>query len=151
MKKVKVVGPDELPVNVWKYMGEMRIKFLTRMFNKLLMGEWMPEEWKRSVLITIYKNKGDPQCCGSYRGMKLMSHTMKIWKRIIEAGLRDRIEISKQQYGFMLGKETTDAIFALRMLMEKYRKGQRELCCVFVNLKKAYRVSRKFPILNKII
>ena len=73
-----------------------------------------------------------------------MSHTMKVWERIIEARLRDRVEINKQQYGFMLGKGTTDAMFALRMLMEKYREGQRELHCVFVDQEKAYgRVPRE--------
>ena len=46
-----------------------------------------------------------------------MSHTMKIWERIIEARLRDRVEISKQQYRFMPRKETTDAMFALRTFM----------------------------------
>ena len=35
-------------------------------------------------------------------------------------------------------KGTTDAMFALKMLMEKYRKDQRELHCVFVDLEKAY-------------
>ena len=125
-------------------MREMRIEFLTRLFNKLIMGERMPEEWRRSVLNPIYKNKGDAQCCGSYRGIKLMSHKMKIWERIIETRLRDRVEISKQQYGFMPGKGTTDAMFAIRMLIEKYRKGQRDLRCLFVDLKKAYdKVSRK--------
>ena len=58
MKKGKAVGPDELPVKVWKCMGEMGIKFLTRLFNRLLMGERMPEEWRRSVLIPIYKKRG---------------------------------------------------------------------------------------------
>ena len=53
-----------------------------------------------------------------------MSHTMKVWERIIEARLRDTVEISKQQYGFMLGKGTTDAMFTLRVLMEKYREGK---------------------------
>ena len=67
-----------------------------------------------------------------------MSHTMNVWERIIEARLRDRVEISKQQYEFMSGKGTTNAMFALRMLMKKYRKGQRELHCVFVNIEKAY-------------
>ena len=88
MKKGKAVGPDELPVEVWKCIGKMGITFWTRLFNRLLIGERMPEEWKRSVLIQIYKNKGDAQCCGNYRGIKLMSHTMKVWERIIEAGLR---------------------------------------------------------------
>ena len=107
------------------------------------MGERMPEEWRRSVLIPMYKNKGDAQCCRNYKRIKIMKHTIK-WERIIEARLRDSVEISKQQYGFMPGKGTTDAMFALRMLMEKYREGQRELHCVFVELEKAYdRVPRE--------
>ena len=90
----------------------------------------MPEEW-RSVLIPIYKNKKDAQCCGSYRALKLINHNIKIWERIIEARLRDRVEISKQQYGLMPGKKTTDTIFALRMLIEKYREGQgRSTLCI---------------------
>ena len=73
--------------------------------------------------IPIYKSKGDAQCCGSHGGMKLMSHTMKIWGKntVIIARLRDRVEISEQQYGFMPGKETTDAMFSLRLSTEKYR------------------------------
>ena len=66
-----------------------------------------------------------------------MSHTMKVWERIIEARLRDRVEISKQQYGFMPGKGTTDAMFSSRMVMENYKEGQRELHCVFMDLEKA--------------
>ena len=91
----------------------------------------MPEEWRRSVLVPIFKNKGDVQSCSNYRGMKL-------WERVVEARLRCEITISEQQYGFMPRKSTTDAMFALRVLMEKYREKQKELHCVFVDLKKAY-------------
>ena len=130
MKKGKAVGPDELPVEVWKCMEKMGIEFLTRLFNRLLMGEWMPEEW-RSVLIPIYKNKGAAQCCRNYRGIKLMSHTMKVWERIIEARLRDRVEISKQQYGFTPGKGTTNAMFALRMINGKVQgRSKRVTLCI---------------------
>ena len=42
------------------------------------------------------------------------------------------------KFGFMPGKSATDAIFGLRILGEKYREGQKELHCVFIDLEKAY-------------
>ncbi|KAK3552069.1 hypothetical protein QTP70_031784 [Hemibagrus guttatus] len=144
MKSGKAVGPDDIPVEVWKCLGEAAVEFLANLFNRVLESERMPEEWRRSVLVPIFKNKGDVQSCSNYRGIKLMSHTMKVWERVVEARLRKVVEICEQQYGFMPRKSTTDAIFALRILMEKYRDGQRELHCVFVDLEKVYdRVPRE--------
>ncbi|KAK3558090.1 hypothetical protein QTP86_009450 [Hemibagrus guttatus] len=143
-KSGKAVGPDDIPVEVWKCLGEAAVEFVASLFNRVLESERMPEEWRRSVLVPIFKNKGDVQSCSNYRGIKLMSHTMKLWERVVEARLRKVVEICEQQYGFMPRKSTTDAIFALRILMEKYRDGQRELHCVFVDLEKAYdRVPRE--------
>ena len=51
-----------------------------------------------------------------------MSHSMKLWERVVETRLRKEVEICEQQYGFMSRKGATDAIFALRILMEKYRE-----------------------------
>ena len=138
MKNGKAVGPDDIPVEVWKCLGESALKFLTKLYNRTMESERMPEEWRDSVLIPIFKNKGDVQSCSNYRGIKLIGHTMKLWERIIERRLRGDLTFSNQQYGFMPGKSTTDALFALRVLMEKYREGQKELHCVFVDLEKAY-------------
>ena len=144
MKSGKAVGPDDIPVEAWKCLGEVAVQFLTRTFNKVSESERMPEEWRRSVLVPIYKNKGDMQSCGNYRGIKLMSHTMKLWERVVESRLRAEVNRCEQQCGFMPKKSTADAVFALRMLMEKYREGQRELHCVFIDLEKAYdRVPRE--------
>ncbi|KAF7663482.1 hypothetical protein LDENG_00210270 [Lucifuga dentata] len=83
--------------------GEVAVEFLTRLFNEILESERMPEEWRRSVLVPIFKNKGDVQSCGNYRGIKLMSHTMKLWERVVEARLRAEVSISEQQYGLQFG------------------------------------------------
>ncbi|KAK2879923.1 hypothetical protein Q8A73_023735, partial [Channa argus] len=82
MKSGKAVGPDDIPVEVWKCLGEVAVEFLTSLFNKILESERMPEDWRKSVLVPIFKNKGDVQSCGNYRGIKLMSHTMKLWERV---------------------------------------------------------------------
>jgi len=68
----------------------------------------------------------------------LMSHSMKIWERIFKPRLGQEVEIYEEQYSFVPGKSTADAIFALRILLEKYTEGQKKFYCVFVDLEKAY-------------
>ena len=46
--------------------------------------------------------------------------------------------ISVGQFVFVQVKFTTDAIFALRQLQERYREGQQYLHCVFIDQEKAY-------------
>ena len=137
MKNGKAVGPDDIPVEVRKCLGEIAL-FLTKLCNRTMESERMPEEWRDSILIPIFKNKGDVQSCSNYRGIKLISTSMKLWERVVERRLRSELTFSEQQYGFMPGKSTTDALFALRVLLEKYREGQKELHCGFVDLEKAY-------------
>ena len=137
MKNGKAVGPDDIPVEVWKCLGEIALEFLTKLYNRTMESERMPEEWRDSILIPIFKNKGDVQSCSNYRDIKLISHIMKLWERVTERRLRSELTFSEQQYGVMSEKGTTDALLALRV-MEKYREGQKELHCVFVDLEKAY-------------
>ena len=58
MKKGKAVGPDELPVEVLKCMGEMSIKFLTRMFNSLLWMNGSQKNGEGVCLSQSIKTKG---------------------------------------------------------------------------------------------
>ena len=78
LKSGKAVGPDDIPVEAWRCLGEMAVEFLTRLFNTILESERMPEEWRRSVLVPIFKNKGDVQSCSNYRGIKLLNPRMKL-------------------------------------------------------------------------
>ena len=71
MKKDKAVGPDKLPVEVWKCMKKMGIEFLTRLFNRLLMGEQMPEEWRRR------RREEEHTCCLSQIYKKGMHSVVK--------------------------------------------------------------------------
>ncbi|KAI5098774.1 hypothetical protein C0J45_10913 [Silurus meridionalis] len=105
MKSGKSVGPDDIPVEAWRCLGEMEVKFLTKLFNKILEGEKMPEEWRRSVLVPVFKNQGDVQTCSNYRGIKLISHTINLWERVVEARLREEVTICEQHGIWFLAKE----------------------------------------------
>ena len=75
MKMGKAMGPDGILIKVWRCLEDITIVWLTKMFNDIFRSNKMPEEWRRSILIPIYKNKGDIQSCTNYLGIKLMSHT----------------------------------------------------------------------------
>ncbi|GJV09945.1 retrovirus-related pol polyprotein LINE-1 [Tanacetum coccineum] len=138
MGRNKAVGPDQIPIEAWRCLGDEGIKWLTCLFNKIFSSAKMPDEWRLSEVIPIYKNKGDAQVCSNYRGIKLLGHTMKLWERVIERRLRRETSVSENQFGFMPGRSTIEAIHLLRNLMEKYRERQRDLHMAFLDLEKAY-------------
>ena len=68
-----------------------------------------------------------------------MGHSMKLWERLIEARrLRQIPSIGNTQYGFRPGKSTTEPIFILIIIQEKYSEMTKELHMVFVDLENAY-------------
>jgi len=118
MKSSKIVSPNEIPIEIWRCLREMGVRWLTNLFNKIWLTEKMSNEWRKSTLVPLYKNKSDTQNFLNYRRIKFMCHTMKLWERVIEHRLRQNVKISENQFGFMRGRSTTNAIHLLRQLME---------------------------------
>lgn len=81
------MSPDGIPIEVWKCLVDIAIVWLTKLFNHILLSNKMPAKW-RSTLVPIYKNNGDIQSCANFQAIKLTSHIMKLWKRVIERRLR---------------------------------------------------------------
>ena len=123
IKKGKAQGPDAIPVKAWIALGNKGLEFLVNLFIRLLRGEKMPDEWMRCVLVSLHKGKGNIQESGNFQGIKLMSQTIKLRERVIEARIRKELTIAEQQFRFMPGRCTTDAIFCLRMLLKKWTEG----------------------------
>ena len=61
MKNGKATGMDGIPVEVWKCLGEEGIDILWDLMKGIYEQEKIPTEWRDSVIIPIYKEKGDIQ------------------------------------------------------------------------------------------
>ncbi|XP_019224321.1 PREDICTED: uncharacterized protein LOC109206009 [Nicotiana attenuata] len=59
MSRGKVTGPDEIPVEFWRYAGRAGLEWLTGLFNIIFRTKRMPDEWRWSTMVPVYKNKGD--------------------------------------------------------------------------------------------
>ena len=119
-------------------MGEEGLGWLTELFNVILRTAKMPREWRFSTVIPLYKNKGDIKDCNNYKGIKLLSHTMKLWERVIARRLRKNISISENQFGFMPARSTIEAIYLLRRLIGVYRDRKWTFIWCLSTWKKAY-------------
>ena len=63
--------------------------------QRVLDGRGMPDEWKTSVTVPICKGKSDVISCGSYRGVKLLEHAMKIVEKAPERQIGTLISLNK--------------------------------------------------------
>ena len=144
MKLGKAAGPSEVNMDMIMASGKFGVGVLKKLCQRALDGKGMPEEWKTSFVVPIFKGKGDVMDCGAYRGVKLLEHAMKIVERVLEKRIRELVKADDMQFGFMPGKGTTDALFILRRMQEEFRGREKKLYMCFVDLEKAFdRVPRK--------
>ncbi|VDP05534.1 unnamed protein product [Heligmosomoides polygyrus] len=104
----------------------------------------VPECWRQNTTIPICKKKGSQADCSSCRPIRLLRHSMKIFERIVDGRIRDIVQFSSNQCGFVADCGTVDAIHVARLLIEKHREKQKSVHIAFLDLEKAFdRVPRE--------
>ncbi|XP_070025913.1 uncharacterized protein [Nicotiana sylvestris] len=65
MSRGRATGPDEILVGFWKCVGRAGLEWLAGLFNAIFKAMRMPDEWRWSTVVPVYKNKGDIQSCNN--------------------------------------------------------------------------------------
>ena len=94
MKSRKAIGPS-VSVKMIVARSEIGVEVLMELCQRVLDGRGMSDEWKTSVIVPIFKGEGDVMSCGSYRGVKLLEHGMKIVERVLERRIQILINLNK--------------------------------------------------------
>ncbi len=144
LEKVKDVaaGRDQVPpislkghLKHEKGQCEIIAKF-TAEFNAILMGAAIPDSWKQTRLVLIYKGHGDhPGCIDSYRGVGIGAASLKIFSLILEERLTEFMEqvITPYQMGFRRCSGTQEAALLLTITVKGTSAN-----VLFVDIVKAY-------------
>ena len=107
-------------LHVWKYYGldcvsprllkecqSELVEPLCYLFNLSLSTGVYPDQWKRSVVSPLYKQKGDRAQLSSYRPISLLSAVSKVFghlvkKQLLEFCLNQQV-IPNEQFGYLPG------------------------------------------------
>ena len=144
MKKGKTPDPSGAVTEILKASSDICSKIIADLTNSIIHDTTVPNEWKNSIIISLYKGKGEALDRGNHRGLKLTEHILKVIEQIIEDLIHNIVKIDDMQFGFMPSCGTTGAIFIVRQIHEAYIRKNRNLYFAFVDLEKAFdRVPRK--------
>lgn len=118
------------------------IHCLSKLFNSCLTNSFYPKCWSEGYIVPIHKS-GDPNDPSNYRGITITSTVGKLFNTILNERLDKYLiknsVIHPSQIGFTKKARTSDHIFVLNSLINKYcnKKAGRLYTC-FIDLRKAF-------------
>ena len=94
---------------------------LTVLCQKIWEAKECSKEWTQSFIIPLPK-KRNLHLCQNYRTINLISHPSKVMLPIILNRLKPNVEelLAEENAGFRSGRNTTEQIFNIRLLVEKH-------------------------------
>jgi len=151
LKSHKSPGIDQIPAELIKAGGRTICLQIHKLITSIWKNEKLPEEWKESIIVPIYK-KGDKTDCNNYRGISLLPITYQILSNILLSRLIPYAKeiIWDHQCGFRCNRSTIDHISCIRQILEKKWEYNEEVHQLFIDFEKVYDLVRS-EVLYKIV
>ena len=123
------MGDDEIPAELFKILKGDAVKVLHSVCQQIwkTQPQWS-QGWKRSVFILIPK-KSNAKECSNYHTIKLISHTIKVMLKILQARLQQYMnwELLDVQTGFRKVIGTRHQIANICWIIEKAKEFQKNV------------------------
>ena len=103
------------------------VKVLHSICQQIWKTQQWPQDWKRSLFLTIPK-KGTAKECSNYCTIALISQARKVMLKILQARLQQYVncELPDIQTGFRKGRGTRDQIANIHWIVEKAIEFQKK-------------------------
>ena len=135
----KANGGEGIPLELIQLLKDDSVKVLQSICQQMWKIQQWPQDWKRSVFISIPK-KGNAKECSNYGTIALISHASRVMLKILEVRLQQYVnhELPDVQARFRKGRGTRDQIANVCWIMEKVREFQKNMYFCFIDYAKAF-------------
>ena len=123
----KASGVDELVPRFLNKIGNELVKPFTRLYQKIMVNEMVPSDWKDAYVIPVHKS-GTKSTASNYRPIILTSQLCKVFETIVRDQVVKYLEnnrlIRDSQHGFRKGSSTlTNLLMFLDKVMNSVDEG----------------------------
>ena len=152
LKINKAPGEDDIIAELFKNAGQELKKRLHTLICNIWREENMPDPWRVGLIVPLFK-KGDKMKCENYRGIRLLNVAYKVLSSIILERLKQYSEeiLGEYQCGFRPQRRTTDQIFVVRQILEKFYAQNIDLHLLFIDFKKAFDCINQKKLLESLV
>ena len=128
----KASGSDGIPVELFQILKDDAVKVLHSICQHIWKAQQWPQDWKRSVFISVPK-KGNAKECSNYDTTALISHTSKVMLKILQARLQQYMncELPDVQAGFRKGRGSRDQIANIHWINEEVTVPEKHLLLLY--------------------
>jgi len=143
LKNNKAAASDRIRNEMIRHSIDSMCSVYTKLFNLILKSGVFPDEWCVGSLTPIFKS-GDVSDTNNYRGICVSSCLGKFFTAILNRRLLNYVQqnsfLHNSQIGFMPNNRTTDHIFSLRTIIDRYVKdvSRGKIYACFIDFKKAF-------------
>lgn len=139
MSRGKAPGPDGLVTELLQDSGPEVWQRLAALFTRCIETRTVPSEWNEGSIVLLHK-KGDIKDINNYRPISLLSHTGKLFNKIILKRMEATLDYNqtREQAGFRKGYGTMDHLQVLTQLIEKTNEYEVPMCLAFIDYEKAF-------------
>ena len=135
----KARGCDEIPAELFKSLKEDAIKVLHSLRQQIWKTQQWPQDWKRSILISISKN-GSTKKCANHWIIALTSYASKVILKILYARLQHYVneELPDVQAWFRKRRGNRDQVANIHWIIEKMNEFQKNIYLCFIDYIKSF-------------
>ena len=128
----KARGGDGIPVELYQILEDDAVKVLHSICQQIWETQQWPQDWKRSVFLTIPKKRNAKEC-SNYCTVALISHASKVMLKILQARFQQYINhgLPDVQAGFRKSRGTRDQIANICWIMEKHESSRQTLFLLY--------------------
>ena len=137
-KKKNGKSTTDLKNEMLKRPGDSMLQIISPMIRTIWKEENIPEPWRKGLITSLWKGRGDKEALQNHRGITVSSTMGNIMEELIDNRILQTVSFTQAQGGGIRGSSTYDHVFIVRAIIAISLKQKKKTYLTFYDVTKAF-------------